>query len=213
MANLGSDNTPIEGESFGLPSGYAVDEENGDLVIRDTDGTVVMRRADGAAWQLEGSDISGVGAFDSESINTGKADITSETFVKANRNTTATDVTAGTFTNIANNEVADNLDEFNSSFQFVPSESGWYDIRGQARVQSNDNDTITIRIRNVTDSVTLKRRDEVPGDDQELSITGLMELTSGKSHEVQVTNVDSSHNVSGAPDRAQLEIKRSVVHP
>ena len=70
MANLGSENTPIEGESFGLPSGYAVDEENDDLVIRDTDGTVVMRRGDGAAWQLEGSDISGVGAFDSESVNT-----------------------------------------------------------------------------------------------------------------------------------------------
>ena len=75
MANLGSDNTPIEGESFGLPSGYSFDEEGGDLVIRDTDGTVAMRRADGT-WELESdlalneNDISGVGAFDSDSVNT-----------------------------------------------------------------------------------------------------------------------------------------------
>ena len=83
MANLGDNNTPVEGESFGLPSGYAVDEENGDLVIRDTDGTVAMRRADGTAWQLEGSDISGVGAFDSESVNTERVDINDYPILKS----------------------------------------------------------------------------------------------------------------------------------
>ena len=115
MANLGSDNTPVEGESFGLPSGYSFDEENGDLVIRDTDGTVAMRRADGT-WELESelalneNDISGVGAFDSESVSTEAASVAQSGTVISS-NSTQSDVPSGTFAEIEFDTVEeDNLD-------------------------------------------------------------------------------------------------------
>lgn len=44
MTNLGSDDTPIKGQNFELPAGAQIDEESGDLVIRDSGGSVVFRR-------------------------------------------------------------------------------------------------------------------------------------------------------------------------
>ena len=45
MANLGSINTPISGESFDLPSGWSIDEnQDGEVVIRDSQENVIFRR-------------------------------------------------------------------------------------------------------------------------------------------------------------------------
>ena len=45
MANLGSDDTPIVGESFGLPSGWSITENAaGEVVIEDSGANVVFRR-------------------------------------------------------------------------------------------------------------------------------------------------------------------------
>lgn len=45
MANLGSNDTPIVGESFGLPSGWSLTENaDGEVVIEDSGGNVVFRR-------------------------------------------------------------------------------------------------------------------------------------------------------------------------
>jgi len=58
MANLGSDDTPVVGENFSLPAGASLDEESGDMVIRDSAGDVVLRRDENAgAWSFDGSDV------------------------------------------------------------------------------------------------------------------------------------------------------------
>ena len=71
MANLGSDNTPIEGESFGLPSGFSIDEDGGNLAIRDTNGNVVAKWDEGnTQWDFANNTLNNVDAVNSNSVNT-----------------------------------------------------------------------------------------------------------------------------------------------
>ena len=62
MANLGSDDTPIVGESFGLPSGWALTENgDGEIVIEDSGGNVVFRRDETAGeWVTDSIDAESV---------------------------------------------------------------------------------------------------------------------------------------------------------
>ena len=71
MANLGSDNTPIEGESFGLPSGFSIDENSGNLAIRDTNGNVVAEWDEtNAQWDFANNTLNNVDALNSNSVST-----------------------------------------------------------------------------------------------------------------------------------------------
>ena len=58
MANLGSDDTPIAGESFGLPSGWSLTENAaGEVVIEDSGSNVVFRRDETAGeWVTDSID-------------------------------------------------------------------------------------------------------------------------------------------------------------
>ncbi len=49
--------TDVEADSLGLPSGYTITEDAGDLVITDTDGTIVLRRIDNGSWSFEGNTV------------------------------------------------------------------------------------------------------------------------------------------------------------
>jgi len=70
MANLGSDDTPVVGENFSLPAGASLDEEGGDMVIRDSAGNVVLRRDENAgAWSFDGSDVVGIEALNVQSAS------------------------------------------------------------------------------------------------------------------------------------------------
>lgn len=53
MARLGSTDTPVAGENFSLPAGAQLDEDGGELVIRDSAGNIVLRRDETAnEWIL-----------------------------------------------------------------------------------------------------------------------------------------------------------------
>jgi len=70
MPNLGSSDTPVEGQSFGLPAGAELGEDNGELVIKDSNGTIILRRNETESeWQFEGTDLSGINAIDASSAS------------------------------------------------------------------------------------------------------------------------------------------------
>lgn len=70
MSNLGSDDTPVVGESFSLPAGAQLDEDSGDLVVKDSGGTIVLRRNESAGeWQFEGTDLTGINSADANSVS------------------------------------------------------------------------------------------------------------------------------------------------
>ena len=78
MANLGSDDTPIVGESFGLPSGWSITENAaGEVVIEDSGGNVVFRRDETAGEWVTDS----IGA---ESVSTESLETNSITHLKEN---------------------------------------------------------------------------------------------------------------------------------
>jgi hypothetical protein len=59
-------------KSLGFPSGYEIGEDNGDLVVRDTNGTIALRRVDGGNWSFEGNTVE-TGALQADS-----ADVTNQ---------------------------------------------------------------------------------------------------------------------------------------
>jgi len=79
MSNLGDSNTPIEGQSFGLPAGAELGEDNGDVVIKDSSGTIILRRNETASeWQFEGTDLTGINSIDASSATLDTATLNQE---------------------------------------------------------------------------------------------------------------------------------------
>ena len=78
MANLGSNDTPVEGERFALPAGAEIGEDAGDLVIRDSAGDVVLRRDESAGqWVIGTVDALDVtNALTAGSVSTDEASVT-----------------------------------------------------------------------------------------------------------------------------------------
>ena len=71
MPNLGSSNTPVEGQSFGLPAGAELTEDaDGNLAIADSSGSIVLVKDETTGeWQFENTDLTGINAINASSAN------------------------------------------------------------------------------------------------------------------------------------------------
>jgi len=105
MANLGSNDTPVNGESFNLPAGASIDEDNGDFVIKNSNGTIVLRHDETSGeWQFESNDLTGVGDVDASSATLDDATV-------ANSPTNSTDVVRKSETDAIDNQLADKVEQ------------------------------------------------------------------------------------------------------
>ena len=71
MSNLGDSNTPIEGESFGLPAGAELTEDgDGNLAIADSSGSIVLVRDETTGqWDLNNNSLTGINEINAESVS------------------------------------------------------------------------------------------------------------------------------------------------
>jgi len=150
--------------------------------------------------------------LESDSINTEKADITGETFIRATRGSDTSSTSSGNRKNVFDGESKDVRGEFNSSQQFVPDKDGEYEIYFIADIRGSTGagDKIQAFLRDVTNSTNVSITSaDAPDSSAFVDFSFQENLTAGTKYEVQVTNNDSSFVVSKFETTGR--IKRSVV--
>jgi hypothetical protein len=176
----------------------SINENNGDIELKDNSGNVVaFWDESNTQWDLNSNDIQNVGSLGVE-----ETDITNESLIITEPGDTRT-LTSDTYKSPALNDppAKDERGEF-SGDQFTPDNDGFYRVHCAAVLfDGADNDRIRGRIQNVTDSVTV---DTTPGFFNSGGFSGpimysrIVYLTAGKSYEFQVKNENSSDIISDA---------------
>lgn len=124
-----------------------------------------------------------------------------DTRIKAGRSTNVTGITAGTWTDVGDTELRDSTGELNSSFEFVPTYSGWYDIEASAHWQNvTDQDQLQIAVRDITNAAIVSYSfmiDRASGTDDYVTGSTSVELTAGTTYKVQTRNPNNSGDLKG----------------
>ena len=133
MANLGSTDTPIAGESFGLPSGWALTENAaGEVVIEDSGGNVVFRRDETAGeWVTDSIDAESVDVEERETEN-----VAAELSLGVQQTVTGGDRTQVELDTVEKNHISDAVTLDTSNNKIVIDEAGTYTVHGS--VQTRD---------------------------------------------------------------------------
>lgn len=137
--------------------------------------------------------------IDGGGVKFASADVTGDTFVRFERASDSTGVSG--YVNAFDSTTNDNNGEANSSQQFTPATTGWYQILAKARWDSaNDGDRLDIRLRNVDAGDTVEfNQEETGGTDWDyVELNEIVELTGGSTYEIQTQNADSQDTLSSA---------------
>jgi hypothetical protein len=117
-------------------------------------------------------------------------------------------IAADNFENVIGQVQRDTLSEISGS-QFVPSESGTYSISVAVTILGADGHELQLRVRNVSQNQTVAGNSiavtESPGFRGLISTTAELDLVSGDSYEIQVTNINGDW---GTDQRGQISISR-----
>lgn len=62
-----------------LGSGYIIEDEGGDLVVKDPDGNVVLRRTADTDWDFDGEDVKGIASLTATSVTADSATVNGTT--------------------------------------------------------------------------------------------------------------------------------------
>jgi len=215
MSNLGSNNTAVKGQDFELPAGAQLAEDNGDLVVKDSGGTIVFRRNETAgSWEMDGTEVFDgtniTAPVDNESVSTEEAKITDETLIVAECDQQLTGNSGDTFVTPSWGDVLyDERGEF-ASDTFTPDKAGWYQLHAYATFDSpNDGDRLQAALKNTTqnsfkDFGPVRAVAGTGVSAATFPLTGIFKLEAGDSYTVQVKNRDSSFDISDLTSRLSI---------
>lgn len=148
------------------------------------------------------------------SVDEDEASITNETHVRMARASDSSSQTSGTYVNVYDTELKDNRGELNGSQQFVPDETGLYDIVIGVRMGVTAGDSIVARVVDVDTGNTANggRSEEHAASSLEEAVFPLpsINLTAGQTYELQVADIDNSFTVNST-DFSIGMIRRSLV--
>jgi hypothetical protein len=186
------------------------------LYLDDSSGTLTIGHVDnGSILKYDPSSDKITAIKNLKSFSAGAVDITGESYAKGHLSTDITGISANTWENIIDTVDVDNLGEFNSSYQFIPNETGEYEFRAIARWGiSSGGDRVSARIYDVTNSNSLKSTllQAGGGGPCHAMANGLATLRAGNAYELQSKNLDSSDDIQSGDAITNGSIKRSVVH-
>jgi hypothetical protein len=211
---------------------FGTDATDADYQIRDTSGTggdlIIEHLPTGATFEYDATENAWIptdpigtatrpaSAITTTSVNTDEAQVTGETLVKAHRENDTSTITAGDRSPIVDTEDDDNLDEFDSNFEFTPNETGDYYVYGAVRFTNPaDQDRFLAQVRDkgndvIIDDGLLFDISAGAAESHQIPFYERLTLNSSTTYQFLARNNTSDYVLSGAAPSGAFNCKLRI---